>query len=345
MGSGRNRRCQRESARLIRTLSEPSKWYSHAPSVEDILHCLCSIRPRSDFNKEPFTFTPMTASILILFAVGISVGSFVNVCAYRLPRNISIGIRSFCPDCLHALSWFEIVPLLSFILLRGKCRFCASKVSIRYPMVEMYIGGLLLFAFVLFGASERFIFSASYLILMFVIAIIDWQHLIIPNKVIVTGLIIGFALRAFSIGSEIQSFPLTVQSPLLSAVISPLLSLCSMLVLLLFGNWLFKKPSLGMGDVKLAALVGFFLGFQEFLMALWLAAIVGCVFAIFLKINRKPLLSLRSEIKNQKSKMDSAANSGPLLPFGSFLAVSSSVVLVFSEPINALLGSWLTLMQ
>jgi leader peptidase (prepilin peptidase)/N-methyltransferase len=180
---------------------------------------------------------------------------------------------------------------------------------------------------------------------MSAVAAIDWQYLMIPNKLMVGGLIIGFALKVFSIGPDIQRLPFTPWTSLFTAMVCLLLAFCSMLLLLLVGNWLFKKPSLGMGDVKLAALVGFFLGFQNFLIALWLAAIVGCFYAIFFKSNRKPLLNLRSEMENRKSKMDHASNAGPLLPFGSFLAVSSSFVLLFSEPINALLGSWLTLMQ
>jgi len=150
---------------------------------------------------------------------------------------------------------------------------------------------------------------------MLLIAIIDWKHLIIPNQIVIIGAILGLAMKA-----------LVHSSVLVSAIASSIGSLVIITIILLLSNLFFKKETMGWGDVKLAGVIGLFLGFQNFLIVLWLAALGGSVYGIWL-MRRRGML--------RESK----------LPFGSFLAITACVVLYFQETISELIQSWLTYAQ
>ena len=158
-------------------------------------------------------------------------------------------------------------------------------------------------------------YTSAFLLVMFLIALIDWQQLIIPNNIIVVGLISGLLLNIM-LGTTYVVYN----------VVSSFVAFGITALVRIGGSWLFKKPIMGMGDVKLAALVGLFLGFQGFLVALWLAAIIGTLYGM---IRRKRCQS----------------SQGEKLPFGSFIAVTSSVVMLFAESLHHYVDVWLTLIR
>jgi leader peptidase (prepilin peptidase)/N-methyltransferase len=184
---------------------------------------------------------------------------------------------------------------------------------VRYPVIEMIAGAIVILLFILLGAITQFIYIATFALLMLPVAIIDWQHLIIPNELIITGLIIGILLNGLF-------FP----AMFLMNCLASIAAFGAVLFLMFAGNRLFHKPSMGMGDVKLAAVLGLFLGMQSLLIALWLAAILGSLFGM-------------TKIVLVKGKKE-----GIKLPFGSFLAVASVLVLFFSNQINQLIEVWIS---
>ena len=137
----------------------------------------------------------MFESIIISILVGLSLGSFVNACAYRIPRGITIiSVRSFCPNCQIKLSWKELIPVLSFIVQGGRCRSCKETISWRYPIVELVVAIVAVFLFFRYGFTLELLQIAIYFLLMIIIVLIDWEYLIIPNNLILVGIGMGILM-------------------------------------------------------------------------------------------------------------------------------------------------------
>ncbi len=237
--------------------------------------------------------------------IGLLIGSFLNVVIYRLPRKLSIVWgRSFCPKCKKKISWFDNVPLVSFILLKGHCRHCHSPISIRYPVVELLTGVL----FVLALSSYLGIAQAGLTLILFssLIAIffIDLEHQIIPDEILlpVTAL---FILRS-----------LFTASYLLLAI-----GLASSLFLFLI--WLITKgKGMGLGDVKLAFLMGLVLGYPKIILAFYLAFLTGAIVGVILIIVGK-------------------AKFGQRIAFGPFLVLATLISCLWGEKILSLVERFL----
>jgi prepilin signal peptidase PulO-like enzyme (type II secretory pathway) len=164
---------------------------------------------------------------------------------------------------------------------------------------------------------------------MLLIAVIDWQHLIIPNKIVFTGLIIGILLKL-----------VLSKSVLWQSVVSSLCAFMLTLIVLAAGSWLLRKPAMGIGDVKLAAVIGLFIGIQNFLIAFWLATLLGMTFGFYKYLSSRKVDTHLSVTCNMQSTIKNAFYSDSKLPFGSFLAVSSCFVFVLSDYINQLMELW-----
>ena len=258
----------------------------------------------------------MLELIFISSLLGLSLGSFINVCAYRVPRKISVlSLRSFCPSCNHSLAWYELIPVVGYVIIRGRCRYCKERISSSYPLIEIISAGIIVALLLKYSLTLEFALSSIFCLLMLLIAIIDWKHLIIPNQIVIAGFIIGLALKVL-ISNQI----------FVNAIISSVGSLVVVTIILLLSNLFFKKETMGWGDVKLAGVIGLFLGIQNFLIVVWLAALGGSVYGIWL---------MRKQVKQRESK----------LPFGSFLAIAACVVLYFQETISELMQTWLTYAQ
>lgn len=220
----------------------------------------------------------------LFFLFGTLFGSFFNVLIFRLPRKESIvSPPSSCPHCAHQIRWYENIPIVSYLILRGRCGGCRSKISVQYPVIELTTG---LFSLAV-GAQflqkqelslfwwELVPLVAQYLTLILLIpaALIDFRHRIIPNSLTVGGLVVGIA--AAFIPGGVTPFDM---------VLGILAGGGVLLLLGLGGTLLLKRSALGMGDVKLMAWFGALFGWKVALGTIFLGAIFGIVFAMFYDI-------------------------------------------------------------
>jgi len=239
------------------------------------------------------------------FLFGICIGSFLNVLIYRVPLGINVAKgRSFCPQCHNTLTARDLVPLVSFGLLGGHCRFCGAKISWRYPLVEALGGmlGLLSVAFWFVSWQALLVFAVTCVLLT--ISFIDWDTQEIPDvlNIVLMGLAITaiFVFRDVSLLSRVIGF---FEIPVLMIVVN-----------------LIKKGSFGGGDIKMCAAAGFLLGWQNMLVAAFIGIITGGIYGVYLLASRK------------KSRKEHFA-------FGPFLAVGITVSLYMGSLIwQAYLG-------
>ncbi len=229
-----------------------------------------------------------------IFLFGLTVGSFLNCIIYRLQTGESFFWgRSFCPDCQHKLSWQDLIPVLSFLILKRKCRYCQQKISWQYPLVELATAIIFLLLFL----SVINVCTAVYLLLiscfLIIIFVYDLKHYIIPDKVVYPAIFTAFLYQLFE-GLEFE-----ILRPILSSILASAFFL--IIVLVSRGKWM------GVGDVKLAAFMGLFLGFPNILVALFLAFFIGAIIGIGLIFSGKR--TLKSEVPF-----------GPFLILGTFIA-------------------------
>ncbi len=242
----------------------------------------------------------MPAFLLTAFGLGAIVGSFLNVCIYRLPREESL-LRppSHCPVCHHPVAWYDNVPILSYLTLWGRCRTCRTRISWRYPMIEL--GNGLGYALILwwFGLGWS---SAAYMVLfsaLLAVTAIDIDHYIIPNVITLPGILLGlvFAGTILPVG-------------LVNAVLGVLVGGGILWVLAWASPYVFGKEGMGGGDIKLLAMIGAFLGWEPTLLTIMVGALVGSVIGV-------GLMALKLMRRDQ------------YLPFGPFLAFGALVALFF----------------
>lgn len=276
----------------------------------------------------------MIEFLFILFALGASVGSFIGAAAFRLPRKILlIGVRSFCIYCGRALRWFEIIPLVSYLALKGRCSKCGERIPPRDFLAELGTGVIFVAMFLTFGPSMPCIEASIFLTLMLLVALIDAEFLIIPDSLIVCGIAMGVTVIALG---KPASLPLAVVSGAGSSLI--------LLLVRLGGSRLFKRPAMGMGDVKLASALGLFIGLPGFLFALWLAASLALLCSP-LRISAGGVARRGPVISPAQEGGVRACHSERYIPFGAFLAVSSSLVMLFQQQLYEIWLAWLTLLQ
>lgn len=237
--------------------------------------------------------------------LGAAIGSFLNVCICRLPEGESVvSPRSRCPECGAAIGWRDNVPVVSYLLLRGRCRGCGTGISAQYPLVELTVAALWLAAAVRYGASWQALGVAVFFTLLLGIALTDARAYIIPDEFSLGGLVAGLLLSLAPGGI----------SPLRS-VLGALAGFGILYAVAVVGEWVFRKPAMGGGDIKMMAMVGAFLGPINVLLTLFLGALVGSL--IFGPISWK---------------------TGKLVPFGIFLAIGAAIAQTWG---GALVG-WYT---
>jgi leader peptidase (prepilin peptidase)/N-methyltransferase len=244
---------------------------------------------------------PHTVRIVFLIYAGVlgaSVGSFMNVCVTRLPKGESLlRPRSRCPECSGQIAWYDNVPLLSWILLRGKCRQCRTSISFQYPAVELVTAAIWIGMALMYGPTWRALQGSILFSLLLTISLIDARHYLIPDALSIGGLGAGLAL---SLLPGPPSF--------LTSVIGAALGFGVLLVVGLLGEWVFKKPAMGGGDIKMMAMVGAFLGPAGAMLTIFIGALAGTlVFA--------PL--------SLKTKRE--------VPFGVFLGLGAAIAFLFGQ--------------
>lgn len=244
-----------------------------------------------------------------LFVIGAIVGSFMNVCIYRLPREKSIiKPRSFCPLCKEAIPWYDNIPMVSFLLLRGRCRFCKGKISPVYIIVEIISGSMCVLLFRYFGFTPRF-FILWYLTCSLIVAsFIDLRFQEIPDVITLPGILIGLGAALFypPLMARVEMLPSALQS-----FLGVLAGGGSIYALGFVGEIIFKKEAMGGGDVKLLAMVGAFLGWKLAIFVFFLAPFFGAVVGITLKI---------------KEGRD-------IIPYGPYLSLAAIVAVFYGEAI------------
>jgi leader peptidase (prepilin peptidase)/N-methyltransferase len=248
--------------------------------------------------------------------VGALVGSFLNVCIHRLPRHESIvWPASRCPSCAAPIAWHDNIPVLSYLLLKGRCRSCRAVISRRYPIIELANAvGYSVIAW-WFGMGWPIVAYALLLSALLVITCTDLSHQIIPDAITLPGIAVGVLCAAT-----------ILPVGLVNSVLGILLGGGILWVLAWASPYLFGKEGMGGGDIKLLAMIGSFLGWQPTLLTIIVGAVAGSVVGI-------SLISLR------------LMQRGEYLPFGPFLALGALVAMFFHQAVLAwyqglLAGAW-----
>jgi leader peptidase (prepilin peptidase)/N-methyltransferase len=255
--------------------------------------------------------------LISLFVFGLVFGSFGNVVIWRLPRNESLSSPgSHCPSCGHAVRPYDNVPVLSWLLLRGKCRDCAAGISVRYPVVELLSGCLWVLAGVVYGFSWRAAAAAFLFYLLLLLAAIDLDTMRLPNKLVALMAAAGAAGVVLALLTGVPVAPLTplaqagwLSQPLASAAFGCLLGSGLTFGIAAAYSAVRRRQGMGMGDFKLIAAGGLFLG-GYVLVALLLGSLLGAVAGVALARGDGPLASRR-------------------FPFGPFLAAGIVLAAVF----------------
>lgn len=266
---------------------------------------------------------------LYAFVVGAAVGSFLNVCVARWPRDMSVvRPRSKCPYCGHQLSWFENIPLVSWLALRARCRCCDEPISVQYPLVELAIALAWMWCFMHFGLTLTAFRVAMFMTVLVGIALTDAKHYLIPDGFTVFGLF--FFLTTSVVGEFVGD-----QGPFVGPY-EALVGACAGAGLIAIVGWLgeaaLKKEAMGMGDVTLMAFAGAALGPTRAVVTVFLGALIGAV--TFLAVVY-PIARVRQTGSREQTELalGGASFEAPLVPFGVFLAPAALVTLLWGDAV------------
>lgn len=249
--------------------------------------------------------------IFALFTIGLFIGSFLNVLIDRLPRNEKITGRSYCESCKKTLTWKDLIPVISFVYLHGKCRYCKTKLPLYYPFVEIVTGVMFALTFGIMNYESGIMDLLTLAYSLFIVSIMtaiffaDLKHGIIPDKILLAGILVSLPV-IFIIHNSL--FMIQIASAIGAFGFMLLLYLVT------------KGKGMGFGDVKLAFLMGLILGFPGIFYSIYLAFLTGGVFAIILVLWKKR--GLKSQV-----------------PFGPFLVGNFLLVFYFYPQIDKLAKS------
>ncbi len=243
----------------------------------------------------------MTIALSLVF--GSVIGSFLNVCIYRIPQNIAISRpRSYCPKCSNPICALDNIPIISFIILKGRCRNCDKNIRLQYPAVELLTALLTIAVVWKFDFTTLTIFYLSLVYILITISFIDLEHMIIPDGLVLAGALLGLMALIFNILPI--SWPDSAYGALLYGGV--------MAGVGYVGKLVYKMDALGGGDVKLAGVLGLYLGWKMSMISLLLAFLVAALFVVVgLAVGR---LSRKQ-----------------LIPFGPFLALGAIMTLFWGE--------------
>ncbi|MBK8061443.1 MAG: prepilin peptidase [Gemmatimonadetes bacterium] len=267
----------------------------------------------------------------LAFALGACVGSFLNVCIGRWPHNESVvSPRSRCPRCAHEIAWYDNIPMVSWMLLRAKCRGCALPISAQYPIVELVVGILWLLAAVHYGATFAALRVAIFATIMLGIAVTDAKHYLIPDGFTVSGLVF---VMVTSMVAVFRGEPGPFAEPY-DALVGACAGAGAVAIVGWLGEVVLKKEAMGFGDVTLMAVVGAAVGPTRSLLVLFIGAALGA-FAFIGVVY--PVVKLRGAPRGDQIDLGLEAPRAelPEVPFGVFLAPAAILVLVWGETLIA----------
>ncbi len=250
---------------------------------------------------------------LLIFILGSVIGSFLNVCIYRMPREESIvSPRSRCVACKEPIPWYDNIPFLSYICLLGKCRFCKKKISFRYFAVELISAVTFLILFVYFGFTARFWIYSLVTFSLIVVTFVDLEFQIILDRISIGGLVLGIILSVFVLDLHNA---LTWKHGLMDSVIGALTGGGIIYLTGFLGQLAFKKEAMGGGDVKLMAMLGAFLGWKLAILIFFLAPFFGTPAGLYIKFVKKH----------------------DIIPYGPYISIAGFVVMIWGNKILGLL--------
>jgi leader peptidase (prepilin peptidase) / N-methyltransferase len=261
------------------------------------------------------------ASVAFLF--GLLIGSFLNVCVYRMPRDLSVvRPRSFCPNCEKMIAWYDNIPLLSYVLLRARCRHCRARIPLRYPLVELATAAAFAVCFAALGPTPAAAKYSAFSAILIALIASDFEERILPDEFTIGGTVVGLVFALF--------VPLNLQWVLFFLPASlnvRWLSLAEAALgagfasgIIWFIGWFYEKirhrEGLGFGDVKMIAMIGAFLGLEPALMTLIAGSLLGSLVGVgYILVTRKDASTYE-------------------LPFGSFLGLAALGVAIFAHVVK-----------
>lgn len=238
---------------------------------------------------------------LIIFIIGLIVGSFLNVCIYRIPRNLSvIKPFSFCPKCKNTIKPWHNVPIISYLLLRGKCAYCGEKISVKYPIVESINGVLYILSYMFFGLDIALPFILFFLSSLIVISFIDLEFQIIPDVISISLILLG--LLVSFLPHSVDNLVTNIKESILGILVGGGILLIIAII---------SKGGMGGGDIKLNAGVGALLGWQASVLTIFIGSLIGAIIGLII-------------LKRTGSRK---------IPFGPFLSLGAIITLFFGKEI------------
>lgn len=244
---------------------------------------------------------------IFFLLLGMILGSFYNVVGWRLPKGESIIYPpSHCPNCNHQLKILDLIPVFSFILQRGKCRYCKNKIAWYYPVFEFLCGVIFMLCYLVFGITPELLKALTFVSMLIIIMVSDFNYMIIPDEVL---LFFG-CLLALEIGI-IDGYKV-----LISSLINGLIAFVAMYLLKNLGDFMFKKESMGGGDIKLMFIFGLVLGAPLAIISIFIGSLVGLPISLI-------LLSKNSE---------------HIVPFGPYLSIGAIIILLLNIDFNTLIN-------
>ena len=244
---------------------------------------------------------------IFMFIMGTVFGSFYNVVGYRLPKGESIVFPpSHCPKCNHKLTFFELIPILSYVFQKGKCKKCHQKISLFYPIFEALTGILFVLSYLSYGLSYELIIVLTFISMMIIIVVSDYNYLIIPDSVLI---IFGSLLL-------IEILLINGLNAALLALLDGILAFITMFLLKKLGDFIFKKESMGGGDIKLLFLFGMVLSYPIAILSIFVGSLIGLPIALLILYKKKD----------------------HVIPFGPFLAAGATLLLLLNIDINTIIN-------
>lgn len=257
--------------------------------------------------------------------IGLLIGSFLNVCIYRWPRDLSvIHPGSHCPNCEKPIAWYDLIPVFSWIALRGRCRHCGNGISYRYPLVELLIGAMFFLAVYTMGPTAQAMKFAIFAAMQVTLLFTDLEERILPDEFTLGGIVVGLAFAVavpmpFGIVQMVSGHNL---SPMVVSVLDSAFGAFMPMWILWSIGAIYKRvrgrEGLGLGDIKMVAMMGAFLGLSGVLGSIMIGSIIGTVVGVlYIWLARKDAKTFE-------------------LPFGSFLALAALIVAFQAGPLEAL---------
>jgi len=246
-------------------------------------------------------------TLILIFIIGTVFGSFYNVVGYRLPKGESIiSPPSHCPNCNTKLGPLELFPILSYLIQKGRCKHCKTKISPFYTVFELLTGILFVLAYLSFGFEKELIIALTFISMLIIIVVSDYNYMIISDEVLIF----------FSVVLGIEIFCINGADNFVKAIANGILAFITMFAIKKLGDITFKKESMGGGDIKLMFVFGLVLGYPMAILSIFIGSIIGLPLS---------LIMLKK-------------NTEHIIPFGPYLAAGATIILLLHINMNTILN-------